>query len=102
MGAIADITTSPLPEEDGLGKKRRFLWKGERRVYVRAKVRIMNIIKINIDGLLIIEPRLFRGSRGYFFESFSEREFDEKVTPILGHKAHFCQDNECVSRCGAQ
>ena len=42
----------------------------------------MNIIKTDIDGVLIIEPRLFRDSRGYFFESFSEREFEEKVVPI--------------------
>lgn len=39
----------------------------------------MNIIKTNIEGVLIIEPRLFRDARGYFFESFSEREFEEKV-----------------------
>ena len=45
----------------------------------------MNIIKTEIEGVLIIEPRLFRDSRGYFFESFSEREFEEKVAPILGH-----------------
>ena len=32
----------------------------------------MNIIKSDIDGVLIIEPRLFRDARGYFFESFSE------------------------------
>ena len=44
----------------------------------------MNIVKTEIDGVLIIEPRLFRDARGYFFESFSEREFDEKETPILG------------------
>ena len=43
----------------------------------------MNIVKTEIEGVLIIEPRLFRDSRGYFFESFSEREFEEKVTPIL-------------------
>lgn len=52
----------------------------------------MNIIKTEIDGVLIIEPRLFRDARGYFFESFSEREFEEKVAPILGHSVHFCQD----------
>lgn len=46
----------------------------------------MEIIKTDIQGVLIIEPRLFRDTRGYFFESFSEREFDEKVTPILGHR----------------
>ena len=50
----------------------------------------MNIVKTEIEGVLIIEPRLFRDSRGYFFESFSEREFEEKVAPILGHSVHFC------------
>lgn len=45
----------------------------------------MKIIKTDIEGVLIIEPRLFRAALGYFFESFSEREFEEKVTPILGH-----------------
>lgn len=39
-------------------------------------------------------------ARGYFFESFSEREFEEKVTPILGHSVHFCQDNESMSSYG--
>ena len=34
----------------------------------------MEIIKTNIEGLLIIEPRVFRDQRGYFFESYSERE----------------------------
>ena len=57
----------------------------------------MNIIKTNIPGVLIIEPRVFKDSRGYFFESFSQREFDEKVTPILGHSIHFVQDNESMS-----
>ena len=42
----------------------------------------MDTIKTDISGVLIIEPRLFRDSRGYFFESFSEREFEEKVAPI--------------------
>ena len=40
----------------------------------------MNIIKTKIDGVLIIEPHPFRDARGYFFESFSEREFEEKAT----------------------
>ena len=39
----------------------------------------MNIIKTDIDGVLIIEPRLFRDACGYFLESFSEREFKEKA-----------------------
>ena len=60
----------------------------------------MNIIKTDIEGVLIIEPRLFRDARGYFFESFSEREFEEKVAPILGHSVHFCQDNESMSSYG--
>ena len=60
----------------------------------------MEIIKTEIDGVLIIEPRVFRDSRGYFFESFSQREFDEKVTPILGHTVQFVQDNESMSSYG--
>ncbi len=38
----------------------------------------MEVIKTDIDGVLIIEPRIFKDARGYFFESFSQREFDEK------------------------
>lgn len=60
----------------------------------------MEVIKTNIDGVLIIEPRVFKDSRGYFFESFSQREFDEKVTPILGHSINFVQDNESMSSYG--
>lgn len=55
----------------------------------------MNIIKTKIDGVLIIEPKVFKDSRGYFFESFSQREFDEKVAPIT-----FVQDNESMSSYG--
>ncbi len=60
----------------------------------------MNIIQTSIPGVLIIEPRVFKDSRGYFFESFSQREFDEKVTPILGHSINFVQDNESMSSYG--
>ena len=60
----------------------------------------MNIVKTNIPSVLIIEPRVFKDSRGYFFESFSQREFDEKVTPILGHSINFVQDNESMSSYG--
>ena len=60
----------------------------------------MNIIQTNIPGVLIIEPRVFKDSRGYFFESFSQREFDEKITPILGHSINFVQDNESMSSYG--
>ena len=38
----------------------------------------MNVIKTEIEGVCILEPRLFKDSRGYFFKSFSQREFDEK------------------------
>ena len=55
----------------------------------------MNIIKTSIEGLLILEPRIFEDSRGYFFESFSQREFDEKVGKIT-----FVQDNESKSSYG--
>ena len=60
----------------------------------------MKIIKTKLDGVLIIEPRVFKDSRGYFFESFSQREFDENVTPILGHRINFVQDNESMSAYG--
>lgn len=60
----------------------------------------MEIIKTEIEGVLIIEPKVFGDSRGYFFESFSRREFDEKVTPILGHTINFVQDNESMSSYG--
>ena len=57
----------------------------------------MDILKTDIAGVLLVKPHLFRDARGYFFESFSEREFEEKVAPILGHSVHFCQDNESMS-----
>jgi dTDP-4-dehydrorhamnose 3,5-epimerase len=60
----------------------------------------MEVIKTTIEGLLIIEPRVFGDARGYFFESFSQRDFDEKVTPILGHAINFVQDNESMSSYG--
>ena len=55
----------------------------------------MNIIQTEIPGLVIIEPRIFEDARGYFFESFSQREFDEKVCPVT-----FVQDNESKSSYG--
>lgn len=60
----------------------------------------MEVKKTAIDGLLIIEPKVFGDARGYFFESFSQREFDEKVVPILGHTINFVQDNESMSSYG--
>ena len=55
----------------------------------------MEVIKTAIDGLVIIEPKIFKDARGYFFESFSQREFEEKVRPI-----RFVQDNESMSSYG--
>lgn len=55
----------------------------------------MDVIKTDIDGVVIIKPRIFTDSRGYFFESFSKREFDEKVRPV-----DFVQDNESSSSFG--
>lgn len=55
----------------------------------------MNVIQTDIDGVVIIEPRVFEDARGYFFESYSKREFDEKVCPI-----DFVQDNESCSTKG--
>lgn len=55
----------------------------------------MEIIKTDIEGVVIIEPRIFRDSRGYFFESYSKKEFNEKVRPV-----DFVQDNESMSAKG--
>lgn len=55
----------------------------------------MKITKGEIEGVFIIEPRLFEDERGYFFEAFSEREFAEKVC-----NTHFVQDNEAKSSYG--
>ena len=67
----------------------------------------MNVIKTNIDGVLILEPKVFTDARGYFFESFSQREFDEKVLPLLQPSSlipqpsiRFVQDNESKSSYG--
>ncbi len=55
----------------------------------------MNVIKTDIDGVVIIEPRLFEDGRGYFFESFSSRDFNACVREV-----HFVQDNESRSSYG--
>ena len=60
----------------------------------------MNVLPTAIPGVLILEPRVFSDARGYFFESFSQREFDEKVVPLLGHAVAFVQDNESMSSYG--
>lgn len=55
----------------------------------------MELIQTNIEGVVIIEPRLFKDDRGYFFESYSERDFNRQVGEI-----HFVQDNESKSSYG--
>lgn len=55
----------------------------------------MEVIKTAIEGLVIIEPKVLKDARGYFFESFSQREFEEKVRRI-----NFVQDNESMSSYG--
>ena len=55
----------------------------------------MEVIKTALDGVVIIEPRVFKDARGYFFESYSRREFEEKVRRIC-----FVQDNESMSHYG--
>lgn len=60
----------------------------------------MNIIKTDIDGLLILEPRVFADSRGYFFESFSERDFNAALEENGLDKVNFVQDNESMSSYG--
>ena len=66
-----------------------------RALILTDKEKDMEVIKTGIEGVYIIEPRLFKDARGYFFESFSQREFEEKVGPI-----QFVQDNESMSSYG--
>lgn len=56
----------------------------------------MKLIHTDIDGVVIIEPRLFDDARGYFYESFNERELCE----ALGLELRFVQDNQSRSREG--
>lgn len=53
---------------------------------------MINVIKTNIEGVVIIEPKVFGDERGYFFESWNQKDFDEQVRPIK-----FVQDNESKS-----
>lgn len=55
----------------------------------------MEVIKTNIEGVVIIEPRIFKDDRGYFFESFSDRDFCSQVREVK-----FVQDNESMSSYG--
>ena len=60
----------------------------------------MNVLRTEIEGVYIIEPRVFKDARGYFFESFSRRDFDAQVAPLLWHNVQFVQDNESMSSYG--
>ena len=53
----------------------------------------MKVIETGIEGLLIIEPKVFKDGRGHFFEAFSERDFQV----LTGRNLHFVQDNESES-----
>jgi dTDP-4-dehydrorhamnose 3,5-epimerase len=53
----------------------------------------MNITKLNIDGLLLIEPEIYNDNRGLFFESFNNRKFEQAV----GYPVNFVQDNHSKS-----
>ena len=56
---------------------------------------MINVIKTDIEGVVIIEPKVFGDERGYFLESWSQRDFDAQVSPVK-----FVQDNESKSRYG--
>lgn len=74
----------------------------------------MEVVKTDIPGLMILEPRVFNDARGYFFESFSQREFDEKAARLVLNASNdgkmspqydsdrimFVQDNESRSKKG--
>ncbi len=55
----------------------------------------MNVIRTAIDGVVVIEPRVFRDGRGYFYESYNKGEFDRLVRPV-----DFVQDNQSRSSYG--
>ena len=55
----------------------------------------MKIVPTSIPDVVIVEPEVFGDARGYFFESYSQRRFDEAVRPV-----RFVQDNESKSRYG--
>lgn len=55
----------------------------------------MKVIPTELAGVVIIEPQVWGDSRGYFFESYSQRDFDAQVRPVV-----FVQDNESRSRYG--
>ncbi len=64
-------------------------------VLTPQKCSVVNVINTILDGVVILEPRIFGDDRGYFYESFSQREFEEKVC-----KTYFVQDNQSFSKYG--
>ena len=60
----------------------------------------LKVIKTEIPGVLILEPKVFEDARGYFMETFSQRDFDRQVVPVLGYPVRFVQDNESCSSYG--
>lgn len=56
---------------------------------------MINALKTGIEGVWIIEPRVFGDARGYFFESYSQRDFEQAIGPVS-----FVQDNESMSTYG--
>lgn len=56
----------------------------------------MKVIKTGIEGLIVIEPSVFGDERGYFFESYNQKEWENKV----GNEVTFVQDNESMSQKG--
>lgn len=67
-----------------------------RRTIDKRIITMINIIKTDIEGVLIIEPKVFGDARGYFLESFNAKEFAEKT----GLNIDFVQDNESMSSYG--
>jgi len=57
----------------------------------------MEVIKFNIEGVLLFKPRVFEDDRGYFFEAFSQKEFSNYVDGPIS----FVQDNQSMSHRGA-
>ena len=61
----------------------------------RKALTAMNYLKTDIEGVFIIEPKVFNDSRGYFFEAFKQDEFEKNIG-----KVNFVQDNESKSSRG--
>ncbi len=56
----------------------------------------MNYIKTKIEGVVILEPKVFEDERGYFMETWRESDFNEGI----GHEVRFVQDNQSKSSLG--